>query len=107
MKRLAAVLGILATIAAGAACDHGGDSSPGAGGAVCGTCSYVYANGGIACIDTPAGDTYINLNSCACGDGVCAVPCGQSFCQQMPADDTCGGCLQMRCAKQLAACAAN
>jgi hypothetical protein len=107
MKRLAAVLGLLATIAAGAACDHGGDSSPGAGGAVCGTCSYVYSNGGIACGDTPAGDTYVALMLCACGDGPCAIPCGQSMCQQLPADDTCGGCLLKSCASQETACAAN
>jgi hypothetical protein len=107
MKRHVAVLGILAILWAGAACDHGGDATPGSGGEDCGSCSDVYVFGGVPCGGTPAQDTYVALTDCACGNGPCAGACSGSLCVQMPADDTCGGCLQMSCAKQETDCAGN
>jgi hypothetical protein len=76
-------------------------------GGACGTCAEIYTNGGITCGPGPAADAWRTLADCACGTGVCAFPCQQSFCQSKPADQMCGDCLAMSCSSQIATCAGN
>jgi hypothetical protein len=110
MNRLAARAFASASFAllVGAACGGSTLAGPGAGGAACGPCSYVYTNGGIACGDGPGGPAAMweTLARCACM-GPCTAACNLNFCQSMPADMTCGMCLSASCSAELMACAAN
>jgi hypothetical protein len=100
---------------AGGAGGSGSGGTGGAGGAggagggpdveACGTCADVFTNGGVACDGAPS-DALSALEACAC-DGPCASACGASLCTSAPSDPTCGACLEMSCAAQSAACAAD
>jgi hypothetical protein len=85
----------------------GGGGSGGSGGTpTCGTCAYVYANGGVVCGNTPSADAWQALIACAC-QGTCDSACGASFCTTAPVDPGCGTCLGASCAAAQTACAMN
>jgi hypothetical protein len=93
---------------AGATGGSGGAGGGGAGGGTeavaCGTCAYVFSNGGVPC-DTSASDAYAALTSCACD--TCGASCGGSLCSQKPSSATCGACLEKACGYEAQECAAN
>jgi hypothetical protein len=110
MNRHAARAAALVSFAILAIAACGGSNIGGMGGGPsCGTCSYVFTNGGIACGDGPGGPaaTWETLAHCACGSGACVGDCAQSFCLSMPADMMCSECLGTSCSAQLMACSTN
>jgi hypothetical protein len=84
-----------------------GTSGAGGGGPACGSCYYVYANGGIPCGPGDSADAWRTLSLCACGSGKCASACTMSFCASLPADMTCGECLVATCSAEEMGCAGN
>ena len=102
----AAALSLVALFGAAlvGACNGNDDDLPGG---ACSTCADIYTNGGIVCGPSASSDAWRTLSLCACGTGICNPSCVASFCQTMPADETCGSCLETSCAAQVAACGQN
>ena len=88
--------------------DIGVESANSNGGAACGSCWSIYANGGIVCSPGSSIDAWHALaNSCACAPGVCIAECRTNFCDSLPADMACGTCLASKCADAETNCANN
>ncbi|APR77900.1 Hypothetical protein A7982_03247 [Minicystis rosea] len=83
---------------------EGGTGGEGGGVPACGTCAFVFTNGGTPC-DAASSDAYTALYACGCGP--CASACGGTLCTSAPPDATCGKCLETSCAAQAAECAQN
>lgn len=95
-------------ITALAACALGcklGAATVGPGDGECGSCAYVFSNGGVPCDYTSSSEAYDTLLGCACDK--CAMECGDSLCAATASNDTCGKCLAAQCVLEHTGCAEN